>query len=140
MTLPTRQDLNVYDSLDERCGCKHFLGKNLEEAEALFRENSLYYEGNLMWMGIVAFRYYLAAVDKYIRSEAADSEFVACFSSTLEFRLEYERGGLAPVAGRLADLCGYILQHWTRFAEDVEAYGDIRVRYQKLHQTFLRYE
>lgn len=40
-TLPTCREINVYDSLDERSACEHFLGKTLEEAEALFRENSL---------------------------------------------------------------------------------------------------
>jgi hypothetical protein len=43
MALPTRDDINVHDSLDERSACEHFFGKTLEGAETLFRENSLYY-------------------------------------------------------------------------------------------------
>ena len=37
MTLPTRQEINPYDDLDGRVACEHFLGKSLNEAEALFR-------------------------------------------------------------------------------------------------------
>lgn len=59
MPLPTRQDINVHDSLDERSACEHFLGKSLLEAETLFRENSLYYQEDLMFMGASAFRFYL---------------------------------------------------------------------------------
>ena len=51
MSLPTHQDINAFDSLDEQTACKHFLGKSLTEAEALFAENSLYYQEDLMFMG-----------------------------------------------------------------------------------------
>lgn len=44
MSLPTRQDINVNDSLDERTAYKHFLSKSLTEADALFAENSAYYQ------------------------------------------------------------------------------------------------
>ncbi len=61
MKLPTAAEINVYDSLDERYACKNFLGKNLGEAEELFRENALHYSEDLEWMGPVAFRYYIRA-------------------------------------------------------------------------------
>jgi hypothetical protein len=41
--LPTREEINVFDSLDERAACDHFLNKTLDEAEALFRENAIYF-------------------------------------------------------------------------------------------------
>lgn len=43
MQLPSRDEINVHDSLDERSACDSFLGKTLEQAEALFHENSLDY-------------------------------------------------------------------------------------------------
>src|SRR5262245_43062169 len=111
MTLPTRQDINVHDSLDERSACERFLGKSLEEAEALFRENSLYYQEDLMFMGATAFRFYVQAVISYIQSDAAtgDSDIISCFANTLEHRIEYERDELRPVAAQLASICGYIV-------------------------------
>ena len=42
-TLPSHADIVVYGSLDECFACEHFLGKSLDEAELLFRENWLYY-------------------------------------------------------------------------------------------------
>ena len=63
--IPTSNEINVYDSLDERSACEHFQGKNLDEAELLFRENSLCYQEDLMWMGPMAFRYYVEAAIRY---------------------------------------------------------------------------
>lgn len=102
-TLPTRQEINVYDSLDERSACEHFLGKTLEEAEALFRENSLYYQEDLMFMGASAFRFYVQAAINYIQSESAigDGAIISCFASILEHRLEHEPQALAPVIPQL---------------------------------------
>jgi hypothetical protein len=138
MTLPTRQEINPHDDLDGRVACEHFLGKSLEEAEVLFRESSIHYQSDLMWMGAVAFRYYLPAVVRFIRSEAADSDFVSHFCGTLEFRLEHESAELLPVAEQLATLCGYIIDHWARFEAGAEAYGDIRARFATLHEAFSR--
>jgi hypothetical protein len=58
MTLPTRQDINVHDSLDEPSAGEHFLGKSMEEAEALFRESSPFHQEDLMFTGASAFRFY----------------------------------------------------------------------------------
>lgn len=140
MTLPTRQDLNVHDSLDERHACKIFFGKSIEEAEALFRENALFYHEDLMWMGPVAFRFYVGGAIRYIHSEAAsgDSDAVNSFASVLEFRLEHDSAELVPVAEQLAAICGYIVQHYQRFDLTPEIYGDVRARFQALQQTFLR--
>ncbi len=138
MPLPTRQEISPYDDLDGRVACRNFLGKTLEEAEALFHENSLYYESDLMWMGPLAFRYYLPAVAEFVRSEAAtdDSDFIAAFATTLKFRFEYEPEEMRPVAQQLAVLCGYIVEYWSRFESGSEVYGDVRTRYQLLQQTF----
>jgi hypothetical protein len=93
-----------------------------------------------MWVGAVAFRYYLPAVVQFVRSEAAtdDSDFIAHFASTLEFRLEHEPQELQPVAEQLADLCRYIVEHWSLFESGSEFYDDVRTRYQTLQQTFSR--
>ena len=140
MTLPTRQEINVHDSLDERSACEHFLGKSLEQAEALFRENSLCYQEDLMFMGASAFRFYVHAAISYIQNEAStgDSAIISCFASLLEHRLEYEAEELRPVAKRLAAACGYIIEHHDRFDLTPDVYGDIRPRYRALREAFLR--
>jgi hypothetical protein len=138
MTLPTRQDINVHDSLDERTACEHFLGKSLQEAEALFREASITYQEDLMFMGASAFRFYVQAAISYIQSDSAtgDSDIIGCFASILEHRLEYEADELRPVADRLASICSYILDHYDRFGLTLEIYCDVRPRFQALQKTF----
>lgn len=139
MTLPSRQDINVYDSLDERSACQHFLGKTLEQAEVLFRENSLYYQKDLMFMGVGAFRFYVQAAIHYAKSDAAsgDSAIAHCLAGILEFRLEHEAEELVPIADQLADICGYFVEHYERFDLEPEIFGDVRSQYQKLQRTFL---
>jgi hypothetical protein len=138
MNLPTRSDINVHDSLDERVACEHFLGKNLEQAEALFRENSVYFQEDLMFMGPAAFRVYVIAAINYIQSKegAGDSDMVNCIASILEFRLHDEGEELRPVASQLLGVCGYILSNYERFGLDSEIYGDLRPRFQGLKRQF----
>jgi hypothetical protein len=66
MSLPTAREINpIPEDLDGRCAERHFLGKTLDEAEALFRENSLCYQEDLMFMGVSAFRFY-GSVAKFV--------------------------------------------------------------------------
>jgi hypothetical protein len=139
-TLPTRQEINVYDSLDERSACEHFLGKTLEEAEALFRENSLYYQEDLMFMGVSAFRFYVQAAINYIQSESAtgDGCIISCFASILEHRLEYEPQALVPVIPQLIAACRFITDHWDRFDVSSEIYAGLPERYLALERSLAR--
>ena len=87
MDIPTREDINVYGSLDEQAACDHFFGENLKEAEDLFRENSQFYQEDLMWMGPRAFRYYVNAAINYLQSESAggDSDVLHWWGEYLHF-------------------------------------------------------
>ena len=138
MTLPTAKEINPYDDLDGQVACKNFLGKSLDEAEALFRENSTCYQEDLMWMGPVAFRFYVPALIHYIQSESAtgDSDIINCFAGLLEFRLEHEAAELVPIAEQLASVCSYVVQYYNRFDLTPEIYGDLRPRFQALQQAF----
>jgi hypothetical protein len=138
MTLPSRKDINVHDSLDERSACEHFLGRTLEQAENLFHENSLYYQEDLRWMGPRAFCFYVDAVIRYVQSEAAskDTEIILSLISIFEFRLEQQPTDMLPVAGKLKAFCDYIIQHHERFQLAAEYYGDFRARFQTLSDGF----
>lgn len=141
MSLPTRREICPYDDLDGRVACEHYLGKSLHEAVALFREQPSYYEGDLLWMGPVAFRYYVRAAIQFIRGLDAghlQGEFIPGFAGTLRLRLQQEAQEMAPVATELAGICGYIVEHWARFGVDPQFYGDVRARYAALQQAFLQ--
>jgi hypothetical protein len=137
VVLPTREEINVHDSLDERCACDHFLGKTLREAEELFRRNSLYYQEDLIFMGPVAFRFYVEAAFRYLESADAigDSDMVSCLASILEFRLRDEPAELAPIAKILVSRCGCVMRHYDRFEVDPEVYGDVRGRWIALSEA-----
>lgn len=138
MTIPTREEINVYDSLDERVSCERFLGKNLDEAEALFRENAARFQENLYWMGPVAFRYYVIALVNYIQSPFAEgnSSAVSYFELVLEYRLEYSAVEMVPIAGQLAAICDYIIENYDRFHVPRSIYGDFRPRYVALRDAY----
>ena len=140
MRLPTASEINpIPEDLDGKYAVKHFLGKTLEEAEGLFRENSLHYQEDLMFMGPVAFRFYVHAAINYIQSPEAigDPDIINCFAGILKVQLGCAAEELAPVAAALASVCDYILEHYDQFDVMPEIYGDLRPRYQQLRDVFL---
>ena len=86
MSTPKQDQIDVFGTLDERKACKHFLGKTVDEAVRLFEENALFYQEDLMFMGPVAFQYYVPAFVRYIDSAVGDSDAVNCFVGLLEHR------------------------------------------------------
>jgi hypothetical protein len=136
MKLLTREEINVHDSLDERSACKNFLGKTLEEAEALFRENFFSSQEDLMWMGPVAFQFYVPAAISYVQSANAkgDSDAINCFLSLLESRLEHEPESMKPTAEVLVKACRFIVEHYDQFDVAPEIYGELCPRYEQLIQ------
>lgn len=125
--LPTAEEINVFNSLDERCAVKNFLGKDLEQAQTLFAENFLRYQEDLMWMGPKAFAFYVPAAINFLLSEESDNaaDAVSSFHSLVEFRLEYEPAEIARVGSILrAGILG-MLENFERYGFGGEAYGDI---------------
>jgi hypothetical protein len=132
--LPTAEDINVFDSFDERCAVEHFLGKNLEQARSLFRENFLRYQEDLMWMGPIAFRFYVVAASNYLLSEEADhaSDAARSFCGLVEFRLDHEPDAIAPVRSIIREgICG-ILGDFDRYECDVDVARRYRVLLSRL--------
>jgi hypothetical protein len=136
--LPTSDEINVFDSLDERCAVKNFLGKDLEQARSLFAENFLRYQEDLMFMGPKAFSFYMPAAINYLLSEEADNatDAVNSFLSLIEFRLEYEPAVIARVGAIIREGILKMLENFERYGfggdgyEDI--YGDVAGRYRVL--------
>ncbi|MDZ4780616.1 MAG: hypothetical protein SGJ19_10220 [Planctomycetia bacterium] len=119
--VPTAQDINVYDSLDERSAIKHFLGKNLDEAETMFRDSPYVLE-DFMHMGPKAFCYYIQAFLSYLKSDASteDSEGAFSFCSMLEFWLEFDVRERVAALPALLDGVRYMISHADKFKDRVE--------------------
>ena len=134
MQLPTEKEIKVYGSLDEICASQHFLGKSLQDAEALLRENSINYMGDYMWMGSKAFVFYAPSLIRYLLSEASrdDSDAVNSFAGIMEFRLEYYPESITPIAAELAGVCDSIIAHWDKHDVDPRIYKKLRTRIESL--------
>lgn len=131
--IPTNKDISPaygtdHEGLDEAHARKTFHGKTLEEAGLLFRENALFYQEDLLFMGPAGFRYYIHAYLNYLESPHAthDSDAVNCFVSLLEYRLEKQAKEILPVAAQLTQTCQHILNHYDRFDITADIYGDLR--------------
>ncbi len=132
--LPSAEEINVFDSLDERTAVEHFLGKDLEQAEALFREDLLCYWEDLMWMGPIAFRFYVPAAINYLLSEEAENDAYAAssFCSLISFRLDHEPAEVIPVGPVIhAGIIG-VLEDFDRYGPGIAMFGDVAGRYRAL--------
>jgi len=141
MNTPSREEIIGCGSVEQEAVCKNFLGKNIDEAEDLFRCASLVYQEDLMWMGVVAFRYYVNAAINYIRSSDStrDSAIVNCLAGVLEYRIESDsHQDLAPIAADLASICEYIIKNIQKFDVEINIYGDVCERFASLHAFFER--
>jgi hypothetical protein len=129
--LPTEADINVFDSLDERSAVRNFLGKTIDEAEAMFRENAFYPCEDLMWMGPKAFCFYVTSAIRYLESDASagDSDAVNCFVGTVEHRLSFS-DAIEPSFPALREAMRFLLDHWDRYfhPDTIAIYGDLPER------------
>jgi len=121
--IPLTREINVYDSLDERCAVRNFDGKSLEEAQVMFRESEAYGD-DMLFMGPKAFEYYFQALVNHIRSDAAtgDEEAVGLLLNCIEFRRKSPED--AACLNDFRDAVQYVRKNWARFRSDLATAGD----------------
>lgn len=132
MRLPTEAEINVHNSLDEKVASEHFLNKTVQQAEALFRENSAHYQEDLMWMGPRAFHFYLQAAINYLQSEhsTGDDHFIDCLHEIVVFRVEQE--GFVLALERVNEMIDYVINNYEKFDVHTDTYGDLLRKYGQL--------
>lgn len=140
MKLPTKDEINVHNSLDEITACEHFFNKTLLEAEELFRENSSYYQEDLMWMGPRAFNFYLRSVINYLQSDnsAGDDHLIDCLYEIFVFRSKEKEFLLA--IDNVNKLIDYVINNYKKFDIDIDIYGDLIGKYRQLQSEFKKQE
>jgi hypothetical protein len=91
-----------------------------------------------MWMGPVAFRFYVPAAICYLQSESSkgDSDAINCFIGLLEFRWEHEPGEILPIASELAAALIYVVENCDKYDINFEIDGDLRQRCEQLIHQF----
>ncbi len=130
LVLPTAEEINIHDSLDERHACRMFLGKTVAEAETLFRENALLYSEDLLWMGPIAFQFYLRAFVNYLEGSASagDSDAINCFVGLIEFRAEQCPETLRTVRAEIGATCRGLAANIDKFDAGQGIYGELAER------------
>lgn len=111
LPLPSAREINPFDDLDGIEAEKHFLGKSIDEAERLLAENFSRYQEDLMFMGPVAFRYYLPAAIRYLKSydDRLFPQDDFAMLATLKYRWELERKELLPVRDQMLAYCRAVI-------------------------------
>ena len=123
-SLPVERDFDPWNGdLDAQCAWKNFGGVTLDEAEARFRENPLYYQEDFMFMGGVAFAYYFPVVENYLRGVPDADNYDDHQSWILAKCIEaqFDDKNLAFVrhlAPRVTDLADFVLVNIRRFGGD----------------------
>jgi hypothetical protein len=122
-------------AIDERSTVEDFYGKTIEETQALFAGNFLWYSDELSVLPVKAFSFYVVAATNYLRSpeSTGDPDSVNGFCHMLEHRLKHPKLGL-PVDAlpNIRSTITSIVNDFGRFDADVEIYGDLIGRYRIL--------
>jgi hypothetical protein len=141
--IPTRREINVYDCLDGRRAERNFFGKDLSQAEAMFRDNLFGYAEDLMWMGPVAFCYYVEAAAAYLLDPTSDvgDEDLSAFCAAVEFQIGNHRWTIEPARPRLLEVVRRYLACPASFGNEFD-YDDpngaeLERRYRALEQRLL---
>jgi hypothetical protein len=105
--LPTAREIDPYKSWESRYAAEDFLGKTLEQAEALFATREEGYYESLIHMGPIGFCYYIDAALAYADTPRAsrDIECLLHLSRVIEERLESDPEQIAPVVPILVEFC-----------------------------------
>lgn len=132
MKKPTKKEINVYNSLDEIVASEHFFGLDLKEAEALFTNDSLKYQWDLLWMGPKAFNYYIKAATNYLKRKEScgDVDFIDALYQIIDSRMKRDGLDLAPPD--LIDLIDYVIINYQKFEVEEKIYGNLREKYKEL--------
>jgi hypothetical protein len=137
--IPSFADLSPTqgENLDEKLAAEHFFGKSASEAESLFRENAIYYAGDLMWMGDKAFAFYLPAFSRFLESSHADGDADALNSlaSVVGFRLEHEPQSITGARDAILTALNYCADNYSKFKVEAAIYGDLRSKLLQLHKA-----
>ena len=130
LNVPSRDDIDVYHSLDELEAVANFVGKSQKEAETLFQESS--YLDDLLFMGPKAFVFYLTAAVNYVVSEASagDDSILSEMLIAVSYRAESGFDILNDDVIRSVD---FVLENYARFEVDETSYGDLRAQFQDLN-------
>lgn len=118
--IPTRDEICIYNSLDERMALKHFLHRSADEIENYFKTEAgeaAFYGEDLLHMGPRAFQYYFPAYRHYLESTEAEDDFETAQSiiGTIKQRYKHEKSSLVPIKEEVLQCLDYLVNHPVKF-------------------------
>jgi len=130
-SLPTANEINIYDTLDEIRACKYFLGKTIAEAERMLAELPDYHYADFAYMGPKAFEFYMQAVMNCVKA-ATDDDVIGALYTAITIRLIMNH--LTLGTERVLDMIDYIIEHFDQFKGDGLYMGhmDLQASYTQL--------
>jgi hypothetical protein len=138
MQAPTVVDWGSLDerNLDAVSAREHFCGKSELEAEALFRENALHYQEDLLSMPPVPFDFYAPVFARYVLSPEArgDSDAGSSFLALVEELLERQPHlAKRETLEHLLEAATRVAQTQSFYAADPRIYGSFIERHRVIH-------
>ncbi len=124
-------------TIDTASAHKHFFGKSLEEAEKLFRENSILYQEDLMWMPFIPCCYYLQTYSRYLLSDssARDSDGASCYITLIEWLAEDVRRIPVDLKTLIDRTLQRLASDQQSFEADITIYGSFEERVGKIKRA-----
>ncbi|WP_459556127.1 hypothetical protein [Lacunimicrobium album] len=125
--LPTEDEINpIPENLDGQCAVRNFLGKTRQQIFDEFGENGYYWTEDLMFMGPVAFCFYITpAVDYVVRSRCYGG-MIHAMTLTIQSRLEWGADEIREAFPDLVRFAEHALDHYETYELTPEIYGDLR--------------
>ena len=126
--IPSRADWGELEEndLDGQAALRSFFGKSLEEAEALFQRNALFYQEELSAMPAGPFNFYAPALVRYVLSDRAsgDADGASSFLEMVRWMLEKHHRSIRPeVEEALVSAAADVAGRQEFYEADVAIYG-----------------
>ena len=110
-TLPRKEDINVYDSLDERYAVKEFYGKTREQIFEELTDGYQHMQESLAFMGPAGFAYYAPAWERLfthfeqVKELEVIAQWTKCIISIRCNSLDTETPEAVAALHRMLELC-----------------------------------
>jgi hypothetical protein len=132
--IPSEKDWGDYKSdLDQEYGHRVFYGKNLKETISFFERNVIERAGELQFMPLVPFRYYMLAFRNYVMSKQVlanemASDAASCFLNLIIEKLQKDPKAIEPILEDLMPAVEYVATNQELFDADIDIYGNFAER------------
>ena len=134
MRIPTEVDWRSEPwGIDTPYAYEHFFGKGRAEAFALFVENAMLYQEDVMFMPLACFKYYLHPYMDYLLSDesAGDSDGASCFFGIVEIRSRDIYVGGEDLRRRVTEVLGCLRNRQQWYNAEPKIYGEFSVMAEK---------